>query len=65
MHLIGALDDEEIVEVLAMYPTVVELEEVATWLQVEGDMLVRRGHALSPRIASMLDIVGRDDESEL
>ena len=63
-QLLGALDDAGITEILAMRPTRVELEEAAAWLEGQGDMVDRAGHALTPRIAVILDIIERDEEDE-
>lgn len=58
VRLLGPLDDEDIVQLLAMDPTMAELEAAAVWLQ--GDT----GDPMTPRIAGILEIVDRDEDEE-
>jgi hypothetical protein len=64
-RLLGQLDDEDIAQLLAMQPTVAELEDAAAWLQGVGDVASRAGHPMTPRIEGILEIVDRDDEEDL
>ena len=64
VRLFGHLEDEAIVEVLALAPTISELEEAQAWLVGQGDVLARGGHPQTPRIAAILDIVADEDEDD-
>lgn len=64
VQLFGELDDEDILQLLAMQPTIMELQEAAAWLEGEGDILARAGHPMTPRIAGILEIVDRRDEED-
>ena len=62
VQLLGDIDDEGVTEVLALTPTIAELEEASAWLEGQGDILDRKGRPQTPRIAAILDIVDRDDD---
>lgn len=62
VRLFGDLDDESVSEVLALTPTIAEVEEASVWLEGEGDVIARKGHPQTPRIAAILDIVDREEE---
>lgn len=64
VRLFGHLEDEAIGEVLALLPTIAELEEAQAWMVGQGDALARAGHQQTPRIAAILDVVVDDDEDE-
>lgn len=59
---LGTLDDKDIVDVLALSPTIAEIEEAGVWLDGQGNELARRGRPQTPRINAILDIVDRDDD---
>ena len=64
VKLFGDLEDEDILQLLALQPTVMELQEAAGWMEGEGDILARAGHPMTPRIAGILEIVDRRDEED-
>lgn len=64
VRLFGHLEDEAVAEVLALLPTIAELEEAQAWVVGQGDLLARAGHEQTPRIAAILDIVVDEDEDE-
>jgi hypothetical protein len=64
IRLFGEIDEEDILQLLALQPTVMELQEAAAWLEGEGDILARAGHPMTPRIAGILEIVDRRDEED-
>lgn len=63
-RILGDLDDAKIVEILALHPTVPELEQAAIWASGEGDVLARKGHKLVGVVAGIVDIVTADEEDE-
>jgi hypothetical protein len=63
-QILGDLDDVKIVEILALRPTVSELEQAAIWAAGEGDILARKGHQLVGVVAEIVDIVTAGEEDE-
>jgi hypothetical protein len=53
---------EDMLEILALFPSVTELQEAQIWLEGQGDILARRGRPQTPKIAAILDIVESDEE---
>ncbi len=64
VRLFGELDDESVTAVLALTPTVAEAEEASVWLEGRGDEIARKGHHQTPRIATILEIVDRNEDDE-
>lgn len=62
--LFGDLDDQTIVEVLALQPAMVDLEEAARWVYGDRDTLPER-HQLSGMAAQIVDLVEIDEEDPL
>jgi len=61
-RVIADLDDAAALEILALSPTVAEIEEAALWASGEGDRLDRAGHPLTGTVAEIFDILVRDRE---
>ena len=64
VRLFGHIEDEAIAEIMALLPTIGELEEAQAWFVGQGDALARGGHPQTPRIAAILEIVTDDDEED-
>jgi hypothetical protein len=56
-RIIADIDDEVALEILALSPTVAEVEEAALWAEGEGDVVDRAGHPLSGTAAKIYDIL--------
>jgi hypothetical protein len=65
VRLFGHIEDEAVAEVLALFPTISELEEAQAWIVGQGDLLARCGHPQTPRVAAILDIVDDDEDDPL
>lgn len=63
-RILGDLDDAKAAEILALKPTVAELEQAAMWSAGEGDVLARKGHKLVGVVAGIVDIVTAGEEDE-
>jgi hypothetical protein len=63
-RLLGDTDARKIAEVLALQPTVAELEQAAIWHWGEGDLLGKTGHRLSGKAAQIFEILAADDEDD-
>lgn len=61
-HVLGEVEDAKTLEILALKPTVAELEEAMLWAEGEGDTLGKAGHPLTGRAAEVYDILIRDEE---
>jgi hypothetical protein len=60
--LLGALDERKAVDVLALRPTLVDVEQAAIWLAGDGDVLAKDGRPLAGVVAQIVDILGSEDE---
>jgi hypothetical protein len=58
------LDDATALEVLALSPTVAELEQAAVRAAGEGSGLDRTGHPLTGTVAAIVAILAREDEPD-
>src|SRR5262249_4276862 len=63
-RLLGDADESKIAEILAVKPTIWELEEAAIWHRGDGDVLGKSGRALSGKSARIFEILSADDEDE-
>jgi hypothetical protein len=62
MRILGEVDDAKIVEILALKPTLQEVEETALWVAGAGDVLAKDGHPLGGIVAAIVDIMVSDGE---
>ena len=61
-RILGEVDDARIVEIIALKPTLQELEEAALWITGGGDVLAKSGHPLGGVVAAIVDIMIPDEE---
>jgi len=61
-RILADLDDARILEIVALAPTVAEVEEAAQWAAGTGDALDRAGHTLTGNVAAIVGILMRDQE---
>ena len=64
LRLVGDVDERKVLDILALRPTVAEIEEVAVWAAGDGDVLAKGGHSPSRTAAEVLDILTADEEEE-
>jgi hypothetical protein len=62
IRVLGELDDITVLDILALHPTVEDLEEVAVWTSGEEEVLVREGHTLSGIAAQIIDLLPSEPE---
>jgi hypothetical protein len=60
--IVGDIDDAKIVDILALGPSVSELEQAATWIAGSGNALAREGHPLSGTVADIVEILTPEEE---
>jgi hypothetical protein len=63
-RLLGDADESKIVEILAVQPTIWELEQAVIWHRGDGDVLGKAGQPLSGKAALIFEILCADDEDE-
>lgn len=64
-RIFGEIEDSKIIEILALRPTMPEVEEAAMWLAGNGDVLAKSGHPLAGVTAAIVDIMSAGEEEEL
>lgn len=65
LHIAGEIDDEESAEILALRPSIAELEAAVMWVRGEGDVADRAGRPAAGKIAQIVDILSvHDDEDD-
>jgi hypothetical protein len=50
--------------ILALHPTIAEVEEAALWAAGDGDVLAKAGHQLTTNAAEVLNILTANEEEE-
>jgi hypothetical protein len=64
-RLLGELDPAAVAEILALRPSLSDLEQASAWLAGEGDVPAQQGHPLMGKAAAIVDLARRDsDDSE-
>jgi hypothetical protein len=61
-RLLCALDERKTLDIVALRPTLADVEQAAVWLAGDGDVIARSGHPLAGVVAEILDILAVDDE---
>ena len=61
-RILGDLDDAKATEILALRPSVSQLEEAAIWATGDGDVLGKQGRPLEGLVAAIFDIITADEE---
>jgi hypothetical protein len=64
LRFVRDVDERKVLEILALHPTVAEIEQAALWAAGDGDVLARSGHPLSGTAAQVFDILTADEEEE-
>jgi hypothetical protein len=63
-RILRDLDDAAVLEVLALQPSVADVEEAALYAAGIGDGLDRSGHPLTGTVARIVAIIDRQDEPD-
>ena len=63
-RLLGSIDDHKAVEIIALRPSLEELEEVAAYLANEDDVMGEERHPLAGTVARIYEIVTHDEPQE-
>jgi hypothetical protein len=62
IRLFGQVEDRAIAEILALRPTLDQLEEAALWLIAEDDVMGERRAPLAGVAAQLYEILSREEE---
>jgi hypothetical protein len=63
-RVLGDLDDPKVIEILALEPSVTDLEEANVCLAGDHDVLAKRGHLPSARAVRIAEILAADDDED-
>jgi hypothetical protein len=63
-RLVGDLDERTVLDILALKPTLAELEEAAIWATGDGDVLAKMGHPLAGTVAEIVDLLSAAEDEE-
>jgi hypothetical protein len=61
-RILGDIDKSRVIEILALKPTLAEVEEAAAYASGDGDIQGKSGHSLTGVVAQIVDILAADDE---
>jgi inosine/xanthosine triphosphate pyrophosphatase family protein len=64
-HILGEVDDRTAVAILALRPTVAQLEEAQVWLSGAGDVLGKEHRPLDGVVAQIYDMLFIAEEDEV
>jgi hypothetical protein len=62
-RLHGPLDNGMVADILALSPTLHDLEQAALWIAGEGETLPER-HQPHRTVLAIVELIGRDEEDE-
>jgi hypothetical protein len=65
VRLLGAVDDEEVIAVLSLQPTVAELEDARVWLGGQENRQARTERPQTARTMAILEIVDRSEDDDV
>lgn len=60
VHIIGDIDDRTAAAILALEPSVAEVEQALMWISGEGDVVDRTGHPPAGKTAAIVDILAAE-----
>ena len=63
-RLVGDIEEQMALDILALHPTIPEVEEAALWAAGDGDVLAKAGHQLTTNAAEVLNILTANEEEE-
>ncbi len=63
-QILGDMDDSTAVAILALHPSVAQLEEARVWLNGAGDVLGKEHRPLDGVVAEIFDMLAAEQEEE-
>ncbi len=64
-RIVGEIDDAKTVAILALHPTMVDLEQAALWAVGDGDVLAKQGRPLTGVAAAVFDLLTADEDEDV
>lgn len=64
VHLVGDIDDTKLSQILALEPSLAEIEEAVFWVDGEADELAKSGRILTGKSAAIYEILAAELEEE-
>ncbi len=64
-RIVGEIEDAKTVAILALRPTMADLEQAALWAVGNGDFLARQGHPLTGVAAAIFDLLTADEDEDV
>jgi hypothetical protein len=61
-RMLGDIDDVKIIEILALRPSLADLEAAAIWATGDGDVLGKSGRPRAGVVADIVDILAADED---
>ncbi|HEY7663512.1 MAG TPA: hypothetical protein VH934_10365 [Xanthobacteraceae bacterium] len=61
-QILGDMEDSTAVEILALHPTVAQLEQTRLWLEGEGEVLGKQHRPLDGVVAQIFDMLRVEEE---
>lgn len=62
MRILGDIDDVKVIEILALNPSLDDVEEAAALLIGNRDVLARDGRALTSAASAIVELLATDEE---
>lgn len=62
-HIVGTLDDAKLLDIIALRPTILDVEETSLWLAGDTDIF-GAGRPLKPLTGEIVAILTADEEEE-
>jgi len=63
-QILGDMDDSTLVAIMALHPSVAQLEEARLWLDGAGDVLGKEKRPLDGVVAQIFDMLALEDEEQ-
>jgi hypothetical protein len=64
VSIVGHIDERKVLDILALRPTISQIEEAAIWATGNGDVLAKGGRSLSGVPADIFEILTSGEEEE-
>jgi hypothetical protein len=61
-RVVGEIEDAKVIDILALKPTMADVEEAAIWAIGDGDVLAKAGRPLIGISAEIFEILTADEE---
>jgi hypothetical protein len=61
-EILGDMDDTTVLAILALHPSVAQIEEARIWLDGEGDILAKQQRPLDGIVAQIFDMLRVEEE---